>query len=172
VSKEACPPLSRWPAHWANTLRTCVGGERGCRSEVVLRLCAQVPPSPSLPLCLPHRLSHCVSLTVSPTVSPSPSLPLCLPRRRRVSRCCWWAAANPPPPPPHTECAASCRTRTCDRWRVTWSRWRMCADSRVVSTRCNYPCTCSSTTRASLSGGLTPTPLMVRATSVSGATSL
>jgi hypothetical protein len=75
---------------------------------VSLTVSPTVSPSPSLPLCLPHRLSHCVSLavsttvslspslqrvslTVSPTVSPSPSLPLhvspspslplCLPRR-------------------------------------------------------------------------------------------
>jgi hypothetical protein len=44
-----------------------------------------VPPSLSLPLCLPHRLSHCASLTVSPTAPPSPSLPLCLPHR--LSHC-------------------------------------------------------------------------------------
>ena len=48
-----------------------------------------VSPSPSLPLCLPRRLPHCVSLTVSPTVSLSPSPSLCLPRRLHhcVSHC-------------------------------------------------------------------------------------
>jgi hypothetical protein len=39
----------------------------------------KVSPSPSLPLCLPHCGSHCVSLTFSPTVSPSLWLSLCLP---------------------------------------------------------------------------------------------
>jgi hypothetical protein len=51
-------------------------------------------PSPSLSLCFPHRLSHCVSLPglshcvslpVSPAVFPSPALPLCFPPR--LSHC-------------------------------------------------------------------------------------
>jgi hypothetical protein len=48
---------------------------------VPLTVSPTLPLSPSLPLCLPHRLSHCVSLTVSPTLPLSPSLPLCLPHR-------------------------------------------------------------------------------------------
>ena len=42
--------------------------------------------SPSLPLCLSHRVSHCVSLYVSPTVSLSPCLLLSL--SHRVSLTC------------------------------------------------------------------------------------
>jgi magnesium-transporting ATPase (P-type) len=66
-------------------------------------------PAPSLPLRNPHRLYHCVSLTVPPSVSPSPSLPQTVPRPspspclappRRTSRSrarwprssSWWAS--------------------------------------------------------------------------------
>jgi hypothetical protein len=69
----------------------------------------------SLSLCIPHRLSHCASLTVSPTVplavSCSPSLPLCL--SHLLSHCasrCVLLTVSPPVPlsPSLPLCLALC----------------------------------------------------------------
>jgi hypothetical protein len=58
------------------------GGAKDSGKVSPRRVSLTVYPSPSLPLCLSHRLSHCASrcvlLTVSPPVPLSPSLPLCL----------------------------------------------------------------------------------------------
>jgi hypothetical protein len=121
----------------------------------------KVSPSPSLPLCLPHCGSHCVSLTFSPTVSPSLWLSLCLPHL--LSHCVSPTVALTVSPSPSLplclpHCGSHCVSLTFSptvslplwlslclphtRWR--WARrsctWRSCCACPRSRTRARSRC--------------------------------